>query len=120
MDAKLHRGKAALSERFDPSLHDPSRRTSPAGVEQCRRAGRVGDEDRDAISRAHGERQAPIRRDVPVRGIDAEPALPIAAVHDHVGPVNLRSAGESCTAGGELVADCWEAVVATSRRIRGR
>jgi hypothetical protein len=23
-------------------------------------------------------------------------------------------------AGGELVADCWEAVVATSRRIRGR
>src|SRR5881275_1995420 len=34
MDAKLHRGKAALSERFDPSLHDPSRRTSPAGVEQ--------------------------------------------------------------------------------------
>jgi hypothetical protein len=93
VNAELAGGKPALGEGFDPTLDDPSRRASPAGMEQCGGAGWMSNEDGDAVRHTNGESKTAIRRDVSVRGIDAQPASPIAAVHDHVGPMNLGRAG---------------------------
>jgi hypothetical protein len=104
MDAEFSDREATLCQSVDAALDDSASRASPSGMQDCRGSRRVDDEHRYAVSDGNDEGDAAIARHVPVRFVDAKPAVPLRMVNDYLRPVNLRCRNEACAAGAQFFA----------------
>jgi hypothetical protein len=102
VDRKLVGRQAVSRQRRNCLGRDVGRCAFPTRMEQRHDSRRVGDEDRDAVGHAYGERDSLLRRDVPVCLTAPEPTFPPTGVDENARAMDLPDRSEASSSFAQL------------------